>query len=506
MIPTRSTIRWILSGGIMLVISGVVLLNLMPFTHAVTAQDEEPYYLSTDYIGADECSSCHRDIAQRHGESGHALTIQEIGRNTEIILGDFSAGADARMTQFPGTDAPRAFEVDDIAYTLGTGKVVQRYLYEEERNNYRVLPAEWVVATGEWRPLTLAESWDAAAYDWETSCASCHTTGFNVERGRPEDDGVQCEACHGPGEEHEEVASDAGRNPDDEELIAIRAVINPGTDSQVCGQCHSRGTGPAGQPFAAGYIPGMALAEVFTLAPFEETTSDHWWVSGHARQSNMQYNEWVTSGHGTATNGDAAEPVGCTTCHTPHSEETGPAYLVSDSYALCTSCHNDKPEGNGRPAQEMFEGTVVVEGIPAFAGVHFNTEDGPMCATCHLPEVAVESGVRASHTFQPVVTFDVEGLTDSCTSCHGDQANPSAMGRLIADIQAATQLRLDTARSLTNSSSPAWITEALDFVEHDGSLGIHNYTYSDALLDAVYDALGLYGNSPAAAAASGAGQ
>ena len=161
---------------------------------------------------------------------------------------------------------------------------------------------------------------------------------------------------------------------------------------------------------------------------------------------------------------------------------------------------------NGRPAQEMYEGTVVVAGLPAFAGVHFNSDDGPKCATCHLPEVAVESGVRSSHTFKPVVTFGVEGLTDSCAACHERQAQPSAIGLLIADIQEATQLRLDTARSLVNSTSPAWITEALDFVEHDGSLGIHNYTYSDALLDAVYDALGLYGDTEAAAAAAGAGQ
>lgn len=504
MTPILRNTKWLLAAGALLVFSGIGLLALTPLIHPVAAQDAEPYYLEADYLGAGECSSCHRDLAQIHDESDHALTLQEVGRNEEVVLGDFSAGAEARMTQFPNEARP--FEIDDIAYVIGTGRYVQRYLYEEERNNYRVLPAEWDVVAGEWRALTLAESWDDAAFDWETNCVACHTTGFNAERVRWEEDGVQCEACHGPGSEHEEVASDAGRNPNDEELAEIRAVINPATDSQVCGQCHSRGTAASGQPFAAGYIPGMTLSDVFTLAAFATSGDDHWWVSGHAKQSNMQYNEWVLSGHADAAGNGATEAVGCTTCHAPHVEDSGPAYLVSDPYALCVSCHNDTPEGNGRPAQEMYEGTVVVAGLPAFAGVHFNSDDGPKCATCHLPEVAVESGVRASHTFKPVVTFGVEGLTDSCAACHERQAQPSAIGLLITDIQEATQLRLDTARSLVNSTSPAWITEALDFVEHDGSLGIHNYTYSDALLDAVYDALGLYGDTEAAAAAAGAGQ
>jgi len=63
---------------------------------------------------------------------------------------------------------------------------------------------------------------------------------------------------------------------------------------------------------------------------------------------------------------------------------------------------------------------------------------------------------------------------------------------LIAAIQTSTQARLETARAAVTDSTPAWVTQALDFVEGDGSLGVHNYTYADALLDAVYEELGLF--------------
>ncbi|HEX3050816.1 MAG TPA: hypothetical protein VHP83_09200 [Aggregatilineaceae bacterium] len=42
-----------------------------------------------------------------------------------------------------------------------------------------------------------------------------------------------------------------------------------------------------------------------------------------------------------------------------------------------------------------------------------------------------------------------------------------------------------------NDDSPDWVVTVLDFVDGDGSLGVHNYTYTDRLLDAVEAELGL---------------
>jgi len=464
--------------GVILLVAGFSLLAIN--SQPATAQDEPP-----DYVGTSECSDCHRDVVRQHDDTAHARTLSD---DEDAILANFETGDEARTVQFPGDEAARPFTADDVAFVVGTGKYVQRYLFEVDRNEYRVLPAEWDVQAGEWRALTLAESWEDPAYDWEQSCAYCHVTGYNFERDRWEDDGVYCEACHGGGENHVEEARDAGRNPSEEELTTIRGAIQPGSDSQVCGQCHSRGTSADGRPFPVGYYPGATLTDTFTLVTLTQT--DHWWASGHARQMNMQYNEWVGSAH-------AQNDTDCTDCHNPHSEAEFPDQLVSDGYALCVSCHNQNPaEGSPDPVQEMWEGLPVVDQVLPEPGIHYLAEEGPTCATCHTVTVPVDGGGdRVSHALQPItptVALTETALRDSCTICHDEVSSPALMQELIDDIQVNTHTRIDTARAAITDTTPAWVITALDFVEHDGSYGIHNYAYSDALLDAVYEALNLY--------------
>jgi predicted CXXCH cytochrome family protein len=526
---TMIRIRLFLLIGTLCLVCGVCLLLLE--SEPALAQSEP------DYIGAGECADCHRGVARLHDESRHVLTLQD---DEEAILANFEQGEDARQVQFPGDSTPRAFTADDVAYVVGTGRYVQRYLYEVDRNDFRVLPAEWDAVAGEWRPLNLAESWDDPAYDWDQSCAFCHVTGMNMERGRWEDDGVQCEACHGPGEEHAELAGDAGRRPSEEELAEVRAAINPGVDPQICGQCHSQGTNAEDLPFPVGYLPGSSLQEQFTLISLEDT--DHWWVTGHARQMNMQYNEWMNSAHSTSLTtlreSDAAEDnclschsadyaynarlaaaveagdregtaptaptldsaqygVTCSSCHNPHSEEGLEADLVQEANALCISCHSNENIQSGihHPVREMFEGTQVIENINPETGVHFITDGGPTCTTCHTAAVPVDSGIRDSHGLDPItpgVVVTQPMLEDSCSGCHGEEASPELLQELIEDIQSNTRERIDTARAAVTETTPEWITQALDFVEGDGSLGIHNYAYSDAVLDEVYEALSLF--------------
>ncbi len=518
--------------GILCLASGFSLLWLG--SAPAFAQDEPS---GGDYVGANECADCHRDIARRHDDSRHVLTLDD---DEDAILADFAQGEDVRQVQLPGADAARAFDADDIAYVVGTGKYVQRYLYEVGRNDYRVLPAEWDVVAQAWRPLTLADAWEDPAYDWEQSCAYCHVTGFDLERERWEDDGVQCESCHGPGEAHVELASDAGRRASEEELAEVRAAINPALDPQTCGQCHSRGVSPDGRPYPVGYFPGGDLSGSFTLVGLDQ--ADHWWVSGHARQMNMQYNEWVASDHARSLGnllesegaddtcltchsadssyvarltaeveaGDresAAPPpvtlesaqygITCSSCHFPHVESELPANLMQEPYALCVSCHSNPEVAPGihHPAQEMWEGLPVIDGIIPEAGVHFIAEDGPTCTTCHAAAVPVDAGMRDSHALAPLlpgVVVSEPMLQDNCSGCHEEVASPELMQALIDDIQSNTQLRIDAARAAITDSTPEWVSQALDFVEGDGSLGIHNYTYSDAVLDAVYAELNLF--------------
>lgn len=532
--------------GIGLLLIGIGLLFLanpipvqgQPDNSSVTTSLFSQSQLPDDaeYIGASECRSCHRSTAGTHADTRHALTLQEPGRDN--LIADFSQDDPVRQVLFPGEDEPRHFSEDDIAFIVGSGRNVQRYVYRVDRNEYMVFPAEWNVAEQKWEAYVLTEEWPSQAYDWEENCAYCHTTGFEPERGRWEDDGVQCEACHGPASIHAEVAQDAGRNPDETELAALRASIVVSPDPQVCGSCHSQGLdAETGLPFPASYRAGDELALGFTLSQPDDTA--HWRASGHAAGQNMQYNEWLNSRHASALDnlkassyaeesclechsadyqtveqlraaveagdreGTAPEPltiesaqygVTCASCHTMHSDTPLEFQMSEDPYALCVSCHaDDRLEQVHNPVKEMFEGELVVEQISGVPSKHFT--EGAECVDCHMP-LTVETGLSwhsASHTMAPVLPADAPGAQpDSCTGCHTD-LSPDYMQRFVEETQSGILQRLTEAQAaLETETNPApWVLEALQLVSNDGSLGIHNFSYASKLLDTAALELGV---------------
>ena len=180
-----------------------------------------------------------------------------------------------------------------------------------------------------------------------------------------------------------------------------------------------------------------------------------------------------------------------------------PMLLQDDPYTLCVRCHNSATtEGElmtvegvpHHPVQEMFEGQTLlaeVEGVPS---AHFQEAEGPRCATCHMPRTVRigEFGRAGSHTMTPAMPGDVDTIEpDSCSSCHSELVTRDDLQRFLDDVQQGTQRRLETARAALGADAPQWVAVALAIVEGDGSLGVHNPAYTDALLDAVEDALGI---------------
>lgn len=496
------------------------------------------------YVGRSECSACHRELGTNHRESAHALTLQTVSDDPSPILADFGQGEDVRTVQLPGESEARPFTADDIRLVIGSGRVVQRYAVAgTEDGSYLVLPAEWNVAEQNWQNFTLADDWTADAYDFVGNCASCHVTNFDVETATWAEDGVQCEACHGPGEIHLDVADAVGGSVDAEEYVELQMSVNLALDAQVCGQCHIRGTEPtADHPYPVDYLPGDNLLDESVFVPASVDDPVHWWATGHARQPNMQFNEWLNSTHATALTSaqesddyetscltchsvayrrteqalatgavdedyiDFADPVAavemhpfgvtCAACHNPHSEAEHAFNLVDESYALCTACHSNSsiPDGIHHPVQEMFEGLPIVDEIAELPGAHFSAEDGPDCQTCHMSAVPVaDHEQRISHlsqTILPAAAIDIDGLEDSCTRCH-DDLDAAELQTLIDDIQASTETRLSRAQAALDDTSADWVVNAVAFVDGDGSRGIHNYGYADIVLDTVEVELGL---------------
>ncbi len=526
----------------------LLCLGLLLIGSYIQAQDDGGEDPPQQYVGSTECSRCHADMSRpiiafcEEADACHRnamIRITESNMQTAIFA-DFSTGEDLRTVQFPGEDEPREFRAEDVSLVQGS-RYVQRYIYEQSPTQYTVLPAQWNINTEEWEPFEMG-SWPDD-YDWGTNCAGCHTTGLNVETMEWVDNGVQCEACHGPGYEHVEMALDLPRRASNEELDALRASIYIGPDPQICAQCHSQGM--SGEyHYPVDYAPGQNdLHDVFTVVDHEDT--DYWWPTDvHGNQSNMQYNEWLPSGHAMALEdlqtadsaeaeclschstdyywnqrvieafetgyweGEAPDPITldmaqygitCISCHKVHTDDpTTDYYIVEEPYSLCTSCHGDPDPSNGLHAatQQLYEGFTAVEAVEGIPSSHFTAEDGPDCMSCHMPRLPVDSFTLASHSLHIVdPAFDIEAIDDSCTTCHGEQADGPAMSKLIDDIQTGTAARIEGIKAAMAESEEVaeWVTVALQFVESEGSLGVHNYPYTDALLDAIEAELNLSG-------------
>lgn len=543
----RRVMLWCLSvSGLLLIIAAAALLvTAAPLAAQAEGGAAEAEAAALEYVGSRECRDCHRSTYSAFRDTNHSLTLREMKEDEDraAILADFSAGEELRTVQFPGEDAARPFTVDDIAYVLGAGRSLQAYLFERDTNDYVVFPAEWDVNKQEWVALERSESWPDPTLEFGPNCAYCHTLGLNIQDYAWEEAGVQCETCHGPGSAHVNAADDASRRPSDEEIAGIRGAIASGADPQTCGQCHNRGIAPDGvHPYPVGYLPGVDLLDPAVYSLVAPDDAAHWWPTGHARQPNMQFNEWHTSAHALsletlqdaegaddsclachsadyqyaaariarAEDGDwsgappepvtlssAQDGVTCTACHNPHSEAGYDYLLVKDSYALCSDCHTQTEALSAihHPAREMFEGLTLVAEVAGVPGAHFTAEGGPNCQTCHMQSVSVGGGQqRVSHALDVVLPGDVvdfEGLSDGCTTCHTEYLDGPGIQQLVDDVQADVQSRLQAAQAAVSASSPQWVSDTLAFVEGDNSLGIHNYAYTLALLSASEKALGL---------------
>ncbi len=526
-----------------LLICGLALagLSLLLISGILAAQGGD----EAIYVGGGECRSCHRGLSRDYADTLHARALRDTRTDKAAILADFAAGEDVRTVLLPGEDSPRPFTADDVAYAVGGGRYMQRYLVDGGDGRYYVLPAQWNVAESAWEPFTPAENWPAPEYDWGANCAYCHTTALDTATYTWLEDGVQCEACHGPGSVHVALADAAGVRPRADDLTAIRGAIVNSPDPQICGQCHAAGKAPDGHPYPVGYRPGQSL-ETFTTISAPGDGSDHWWPSGHAADVAMQYNEWFHSAHAraleTARSSDYADDtclschsgdyryidrvrgwfaegslegnppealtlqtatmgVVCATCHNPHAEGAPDFFLVDEAEVLCAGCHSNTGDSvTHHPQIDLFQGLPLVAEVSPIPSAHFTAENGPDCLSCHMARLPVKGGKLATHSLQPVLPGAPEALEAAagCTTCH-DAIGGDQLAAFISAVQGDFATRIEAARATLGADAPVWVEQALDAVASDGSGGLHNYSYAQALLNAAEAALGIGPAAPAAA-------
>ena len=196
------------------------------YSHALAASD-------SDYIGSETCAECHRAEYDSWQGSHHDLAMQPA--NPETVLGDFDKAEfvhfgvtstffyeqDKFLVRTDGADG--SLQNFEISYTFGVHPL-QQYLIEMPGGRMQALSIAWdarsqSVGGQRWFHLYPDERiphddvlhWTQPSQNWNNMCAECHSTELqkNYDAAKRSFDttwsevNVACEACHGPGADHQ---------------------------------------------------------------------------------------------------------------------------------------------------------------------------------------------------------------------------------------------------------------------------------------------------------------
>jgi hypothetical protein len=312
-----------------------------------------------DFVGRQVCAGCHAAQAKAQAGSAHA---EALSKPADHPLADRFPTPEALVRQpgfryrYEASDETLAAETSFgdqarrtvVDWAFGAGDQAVTFVSRLDDQWYVEHYWTFYSSTGKYGPtpghqMTEADDLGQAlgvmyrTFSPQTEimrCFRCHSTGpLALGEGlaiEPSENGVQCEACHGPGGEHAARAA-AGA------LDAARpGIVNPGKlepDAllKACGECHRP---PAEQPGEIDY-------------------RDPWNVR-HQPLYLVRSACFERSGALT-----------CMTCHDPHG---GLVRNDSAHYdAGCGSCHAQGACKAGKTAQ---------------------------CASCHMPAVEPQQGLR----------------------------------------------------------------------------------------------------------------
>jgi len=247
-------------------------------------------------------------------------------------------------------------------------------------------------------PGTGAQKTVSAAYSQKgaDTCLNCHNDPhivslFRTKHARPNDPrgpfghgGLQCEACHGPGDAHVKAK---GRQSAGLVEFGARANTPVVKQNAMCLGCHQSDAAHhwASSAHAANDVPCAACHSLHTADDpvLKVATQPEVCAKCHQVQSSDM---WKPSHHPLREG-----KMACTSCHSPHGS-SAPASLVKNTlHETCTSCHTE------------FRGPFLWEHQPV-------TED---CTNCHDPHGSAQPALLKAPT------------AFLCQQCHEAAGHPS---------------------------------------------------------------------------------
>lgn len=417
------------------------------------------------FVGRQSCIQCHQPQHDAWHGSHHDLAMDRA--TSESVLGDFNDaelthhGQTSRMFKrdgkfFVNTEGPDGKLADfEVKYVFGVDPL-QQYMVEFDRPanmpeneiaRLQVLRISWDTKQKRWfhlDPPDVKEKldptdelhWTGLAQRWNHMCADCHSTNlqknYDVASGAyhttfSEID-VSCEACHGPGSLHVELANAKSLFWDRQRGYALAKLKDVSNVPQVqaCAPCHSRRRVVAGN-----YTAGCNYYDYFAN---EALTPSAYHADGQIMDEVYEFTSFLESKM-------YSKNIRCTDCHDPHT-----AGLKKEGNNVCTSCHQH-PAGK-------YDGEIHHR--------HAMGTKGAQCVECHMPQTTyMDVDPRRDHSLRvPRPDLSVKfGTPNACTGCHlRDEVLPGTLARSASEgsaVSDASQKREGSGFGTQGSDSVA---------------------------------------------------
>ena len=420
----------------------------------------------SDYVGSSSCERCHAKEHTAWKDSLHIKMTKPVAEAT--ILGDFRDG-----TTFAGHDRAYTFgrkdgkpfvtvkfgqappETFTVDYTLGA-KRYQGYLSRLPDGSIYVLPAFWHVEHKrwiDWKEITpIPDGAHSIRQIWNANCFNCHATnlaqGYDVAAKRYNSSwtemGIGCEACHGPGREHNVLmesweknpalkpaydTSDKNRNLSDTLKILSTRSSDPKRTFDTCAYCHGNKTNvfvgfEAGDRYTDFAIPFL----LSTPIPANDFQGE-FWPDGRPNRFNRPQAL-------TMSGCFQAGAISCASCHQSHGSKFEASLKVDihdgrKGDELCTQCHSSpKPSAFAKATADKQAPSPGPAASFDGAGLskhtfHAPQSEGSRCINCHMSDVNWRLLIRKrDHTFQAPVPENTArfGIPNACTTCHDEKS------------------------------------------------------------------------------------
>ncbi|NOS99726.1 MAG: tetratricopeptide repeat protein [Phycisphaerales bacterium] len=379
---------------------------------ASTPPSSKPTSAIPGYISDTACAECHRELYDAYAHVGMARSFYrpspdniienwrdarvvhaESNRHYEMSLRD--GGMFFKRWQIDA-DGRRLNEIErKVDWIVGSGNHVRTYLYQTESGEIFQLPVCWYTQDGKWAMAPGYERRDQQDFMRPISrdCMFCHNAYPDVPHGadafgklpvypRELPQGIGCQRCHGPGQDHVRLAGQT-----DSTLGQVRgAIVNPSKlDAQrrddVCYQCHLQPTvlhTSLVRRFGRNdfsYRPGQPLEDYLLVLDYDD---------GPDKSARFEINHHPYRLRQSRCYVESDGRMNCLTCHDPH-RKPPPERRAAHYRAKCLTCHQaDDCKADSTPAANG-----------ATTSAHDASAD---CVSCHMPSRRPRDVVHATMT------------------------------------------------------------------------------------------------------------